>query len=94
MSGGTKIHNNRGYRLRNAQGEFVLARTEWSSPMILVHEWEALGLLKAIKWSIDLGLEVVSFELDCKMVVDHIKSNKEDVSEFGYIIAHVRQLFL
>lgn len=48
--------------------------------------------LSVINWTLELELDNVIFELDCNMVVDHINSSIEDVSEFGAIIAHVSQL--
>lgn len=81
-----------GMCLRNDLVEFVMARTKWFSPLDLVHEGEAQGLLQAIKWAIELDLDHVSFELDCKVVVDHTMSNGEDASEFGAIISHCKQL--
>lgn len=56
-----------------------------SDENLTVQEGEAMGLLTAIQWAIDLDLENASFELDCKLVVDHIETNKEDISEFGTI---------
>ncbi|MCH98629.1 ribonuclease H protein, partial [Trifolium medium] len=52
--------------IRDNQGSFVLAKTEWISPMCDVEMGEAQGLLRAFKWVRDLQLEVVDFELDAK----------------------------
>lgn len=35
-------------------------------PKLIVQEGEALVLLKAIYWAIELSMEHISFELDCK----------------------------
>lgn len=69
--------------------EFVWVKTKWFFPLDLVHEG---GLLRAIKWVIDLDLDHVSFELDCKVTVDYTMSIREDVFEFGAIIVHCKQL--
>lgn len=82
-----------GICLRDHQGAFVLAKSGWTSPLLLVHEGEAIGLLKAMQWVGDLNLEFVSFELHYKMVVDQLKSNKEDNSEFVAILAHCKEFF-
>lgn len=58
------------------QGYFVIARTEWMSPICSVNEGEALGLLAAIDWVTDLQLENVDFVLDSKAVVDSFLSSK------------------
>lgn len=44
-------------------------------------EREAWGLLQSLKWTISLGHHDVIFELDCKMVVDDIHSNKLNRSD-------------
>jgi hypothetical protein len=40
-----------------------------------------------------LNLGPVEFELDSKLVVDNLHSNKVDNTEFGKIIAHCKCLF-
>lgn len=39
-----------------------------------------------------MDLDFVSFELDCELLVDHVNNNKEDIYEFGAIVAHCRGL--
>ncbi|GAU49614.1 hypothetical protein TSUD_407740 [Trifolium subterraneum] len=53
-----------GVCIRDDQGSFVLANTEWFSPITNVDIGEALGLLHGMKWIQDLQLEHVDFELD------------------------------
>jgi hypothetical protein len=55
--------------IRDDQGIFVLAKTEWLSPITDVDIGEVLGLLSALNWVHDLRLENVDFELDSKNVV-------------------------
>jgi hypothetical protein len=46
-------HDNRvgiGMRIRDDEGTFVLAKTEWFEPKCDVHIGEALGLLSALHW--------------------------------------------
>lgn len=59
-----------------------------------MHEGEALGLLKALQWINDLGLDFVSSEPDRKSVVDHVKFTREDSTEYGLIIDQCKQLLL
>lgn len=72
-----------GMCLRNDQGAFLGAKTERMCPLVQVHEGEALGVLKALRWAVELGLLNVVFELDSELVVDSIQSLRKDHSEFG-----------
>ncbi|GAU38731.1 hypothetical protein TSUD_208420 [Trifolium subterraneum] len=69
-----------GVCIRDDQGQFVLAKTEWYSPILDVDTGEALGLLSALKWVKDLHLNSVVFELDSKRVVDKFNNNMIDES--------------
>jgi ribonuclease HI len=51
-------------------GHFVKARTLCIAAHLTVKEGEAFGLLQAIKWVGELGLNNVIFNLDAKSVVD------------------------
>jgi len=53
-----------GICIRDEEGDFVLARTEWFSPITDVDTGEALGLLKALEWVRDLQLWNMDFEVD------------------------------
>lgn len=55
---------------------FVLAKTEWISPIVFVDIGEALGLLLASEWVHELRLDTVDFELDSKIVLDFLHSTK------------------
>jgi hypothetical protein len=58
--------------VRDETQSFVLARTEWFSPVCNMDEAEACGLLSAIQWVRDL-------QLDYKQAVDSFQSSMEDV---------------
>ncbi|MCH99278.1 cytochrome P450, partial [Trifolium medium] len=75
-----------GMCIRDDQGRFVLAKTEWISPILDVDIGEALGLLSALNWVHDLRLKDVDFELDSQNVVTRFHSKREDMSEFGDVI--------
>jgi ribonuclease HI len=75
-----------GMCIRDDQGRFVLAKTEWLSPITDVDIGEALGLLSALNWVHDLQLENVDFELDSKNVVTSFHSKHPNASELGDII--------
>ncbi|PNX58589.1 cytochrome p450, partial [Trifolium pratense] len=78
--------------IKDDQGRFVLAKTEWFSPVCDVKMGEAQGLLHAFKWVRDLQLEDVDFELDAQIVVIKFHSKKDDVSELGGVIKDCQQL--
>ncbi|PNX93080.1 cytochrome p450 [Trifolium pratense] len=62
--------------IKDDQGRFVLAKTEWFSPVCDEEMGEAQGLLHAFKWVRDLQLEDVDFELDAQTVVTKFHSKK------------------
>jgi hypothetical protein len=65
---------------------FVLAKTEWFTPICELHVGEALGLLSVLEWVHHLHLGPIDFEFDVKKVVDSFSSAHHDVTEFGMII--------
>jgi ribonuclease HI len=71
----------------------VLAKYDQYSPICDVRIGEALGLLSALKWVHELNLGQVDFELDSKLVVDSLHSNKHEASEFSDIIVYCKRLF-
>ncbi|CAJ2653208.1 unnamed protein product [Trifolium pratense] len=64
-----------GMCIRDDQGCFVLARTEWISPILNVEIGEAIGLLKALNWVHELQLANVDFEFDSQIVVTRFHGN-------------------
>lgn len=56
--------------LGNDQFHLVLAKNNWFVSKLMVQEVEAVSLLKAIQWAIEMSLEYVYFQLECKIVVD------------------------
>jgi ribonuclease HI len=81
-----------GVCIRDDEGRFVLAKTEWMTPLLDVNLGEALGLLSAMYWVRDLQLGIVDFELDSKTVVDSIFGSKSGVSNFSAVINDCRRL--
>jgi len=77
-----------GMCIRDAKRAFVLARTEWFSPITDVDIGEAIELLKAMEWVRDLHLWNMDFEVDSKTVVDNIYGKQTDVSDLSVIITH------
>jgi len=78
--------------IRDDEGRYVLAKTEWMSLLLGVDLGEALGLLSAMYWVRDLQLGIMDFELDSKIVVDSLYGNKSDVSNFSTVISDCRRL--
>jgi hypothetical protein len=80
--------------IRDDQGRFILAKTEWYSPVIDVGIDEALGLMSTLQWVRVLQLTNIDFELDAKVVVDKFHSSKIDLSELGDILKECRNIFV
>ena len=82
-----------GMCIRDEHGAFVLAKTDWFSPICEVHIGEALGLISTLEWVHELNLGLVDYEMDAKRVVDSFLSSRHDVTEFGIIIQNYKTLF-
>jgi len=54
---------------------------------------EAMGLFEALQWLSDMSFENVDFELDSKVTCDAFLSRRDDISEFGHVIASCKALF-
>jgi hypothetical protein len=78
--------------IRDANGAFVLAWTDWFSPIIDVDAREALGLLQAMDWVKDLQLVNMDFEVDSKTVPDNIYRTQSGVSEFSVLSKCIHML--
>ncbi|GAU39501.1 hypothetical protein TSUD_68650 [Trifolium subterraneum] len=81
-----------GMCIRDDQGCFVKARTEWIEPILDVEIGEAMGLLRALKWIDELQLHNTDVEVDCKRVVDGLNSKRNINSDFGAILSDCRSL--
>ncbi|MCH95758.1 cytochrome P450, partial [Trifolium medium] len=78
--------------IRDDQGRYVTAKTEWLEPILDVEIGEAMGLLSALKWVDELQLRDVDFEMDCKRVVDCLYSGRTYNSDFGDILRDCRNV--
>jgi hypothetical protein len=78
---------------RDDHGDFVMAKTDYFSPLCDVDVDEDVGLHTALQWLTTLHYDHVNFVLDSKSVLDRFNSNLEDSSELGCIIQACRQLF-
>ncbi|XVF49386.1 hypothetical protein PTKIN_Ptkin04bG0007400 [Pterospermum kingtungense] len=72
--------------------DFLKARTLQFQSVAPVKEMEAVCLLEALHWVCSLGPDRVEFEVDAKAVVVPVCSGKPDVTEFGSIRDHCRQI--
>jgi len=75
------------------ESRFVLAKTEWLSPLLDVDLGEALRLLSALQWVCDFMLVNADFEMDSNVMVDNIYGRTLDDSNFVSIINDCRHLF-
>lgn len=73
--------------IRDDHGVFVLGRSSWLHQRVPILEGEALGLLHAIEWVIDLEIDRFIFDMECKVVVDRLKVTTDDISELGVILS-------
>jgi len=80
--------------IRDDNGAFVLARTEWFAPLCDIDVGEAVGLHTTLDWLSNQQFDNVDFVLDCKMVVNCVNSSIDDSSEFGCIITTCKQLLV
>lgn len=78
--------------VRDHEGCYIHARTEWKSFHPNAQEGEALGILPAIQWLSVMRVEHFVIESDCSPIVNAINSNKADNSELGIIISQSRNL--
>jgi len=78
--------------IRDEEGLFVLAKTEWFAPIVDVDLGEAMGLLTAMQWVKDLHLLNMDFELDSKTVVDSVYGGRNGVSNYMAIINDCRHM--
>lgn len=69
------------------------ARTVFKSDLPMIHEGEALILLEAIEWLVELEVDHVYIEMDSSRVVQGLNSLSMDASEYGFILSNCRQLF-
>jgi ribonuclease HI len=81
-----------GICIREDHGRFVLARSEWITPITDVEVGEAIGLIHALRWAGEPQIRDMDFEGDCKRVVDNLYNNKNHASYFGAIIRDRRNL--
>jgi len=81
-----------GMCIRDAAGDYVLARTIRFTPLCVVEIGKALGLCEALQWVMELGLHNMDFSLDSKLVVDAVNRTARNYSDFGSVISHCRQL--
>jgi ribonuclease HI len=82
-----------GICIREDHGRFVLARSEWITPITDVEVGEAIGLIHALRWAGEPQIRDIDFEGDCKRVVDNLyNNNKNHASYFGAIIRDRRNL--
>jgi len=79
--------------IRDYTGDFVLARTDWFSPLCEVMIGEAVGLHTALQWVSDLRFDNVYFVIDSQQVVHSLHTRVDDDSELCCIITACRQLF-
>jgi len=61
--------------IRDAKGNFVIAKTEWITPIIDVDMGEAICLLFAIQWARELSMMNIDLETGSKAVLPPSHNN-------------------
>jgi len=74
--------------IKDDDGIFVAGWTAWPTPSLDVDMGEALGLLHAMQWVIELNLVNMDFETNSKVVANSIYKG-DGVSDFMAIIHYV-----
>lgn len=73
--------------------DLVVSSRDWFDGFLTPPEIDAMGLLDALRWPLQMDLGGVDLELDCKLVVDAIKGGLTSLHEFGSMISDGKQLF-
>jgi ribonuclease HI len=83
-----------GYGLcfRDSTGQLVLGMSNYDFFSSSPTEAEALGLLEAIKLAAARGYHSVTFESDCRFVVDAVNTTQVPQNEVGDIISSCQEL--
>lgn len=75
-----------GLCLRGQAGQFLLAKMDFTQPILTVMEGEAFALLLGLKWLADMGFDHAIIETDCKALVVRLSSHAQDFTELGDLI--------
>lgn len=76
-----------GICVRDAKGTFVIAKAISFPCVYPVDVSEELGLHNALQWSRDMQFYNIDFEIDFKTTCDTFHSTRDNIYEFGHIIA-------
>lgn len=83
---------NVGMVLRDHLGGFYKARNLRREGEVTVFETEAWGVLKAIRWALDLGISNVLIKSDSMLIVQAIKQGATNYLEVGNMLQEIRTL--
>ncbi|CAN1782702.1 Putative ribonuclease H protein At1g65750 [Linum perenne] len=78
--------------LRSHSGSLIAYRTGWERGRPSVKEGEAWGLLDALRWVEELGMDRVIFEVDSQVVAAAVMGHDANATEFGAIITGCRRI--
>jgi ribonuclease HI len=83
-----------GWCIRDENGQFIRAGTNWLRGALTIPEAEALALLEAMRVACDLNMHNVIFETDAQVVAGAAYSRHVGVSLFSTIILNIKNLLL
>ncbi|CAH9126141.1 unnamed protein product, partial [Cuscuta epithymum] len=78
--------------VRDHQGHFYMAMSEWCKASLSPVEAKVWGLRQAMSWMQNMDHEQVIFEMDSKQVVQDVHSAREDISEYGSLLEDCKSL--
>lgn len=74
-----------GMVVRDWQGRFIAGKVMKLRNFDSVFAAEARGVCKALEWAVEMGVQFVTIETDCQLVVRAIQSRMSNVLEVGYV---------
>ncbi|KAG5020095.1 hypothetical protein HKD37_06G016576 [Glycine soja] len=85
--GALKINVNAGIVIQDELRRFLKAKTITSHGNIKPKEAEVWALSQALIWMTNMELQNVTFEVDCKAVMDGFNSNQQGIPKFYFLIS-------
>lgn len=82
-----KINVNAGIVIQDELRRFLKAKTITSHGNIKPKEAEVWALSQALIWMTNMELQNVTFEVDCKAVMDGFNSNQQGIPKFYFLIS-------
>ncbi|GAU21178.1 hypothetical protein TSUD_10950 [Trifolium subterraneum] len=76
--------------LRDVEGAFIGAMTDFCNAVMTVTEAECWSLFCPLEWLAYIGYQHVVMEMNCKLVIEDVCNGKENRSEYSMILQDCR----